>query len=232
MKLQNYFWLLPFSSFCLGYLLLYFLLSAPTLEVPSLIGNNITNAVKMLCHANLNLRIITQKEDNDLPDGTIISQNPRSGHTIKPNQAIYCVISCKSQTKSAPNLVNQTTEQIAEVAKKEGIRLKKIFLESKYPSGVCIGQIPKAGHPLEHKNLLVYISVPNDTKVLFPDLQGRLVPEVLEFLKPYGLSPTIFHRSSLETGHHCINCRVINQKPLPGSIVDLSKHLNIQLQVR
>lgn len=222
---------MPFLSFSLGYIFSFLISSHQSITVPSLIGNNISYAAKILSDAQLNLRIITQKEDADLPDGTIISQNPGAGHKIKENQAIYCIISQKPAELFAPTILNQRNDQITAFSQKEKIRIKNFFLESSYPCGLCIGQIPQPGSRLEQKILLAYIASSN-SKVLFPDLYGKYVPEVIEFFQPYGFSPTIVHKTNLEQDHHCKTCRIINQKPLPGSLVDISKPLNIQIQVR
>lgn len=202
------------------------------IEAPMLLGKNLNYAAKTLSEHNLNLRILTQKEDNDLPDGTIISQTPAPGQKVKTNQSIFCAISIKAETGITPSLLNQTNDQITKIIKKENIRTRIHTFASNYSEGICFGQIPAPGSLLEQKMVLTYISAGTNKMVLFPSLKGLLVSEVIEFLKPYNLNPTLFHRGGTEAHHQCKICKIADQKPLSGSLVDLAKPINIQLQVR
>jgi len=53
------------------------------IQAPALVGKQLQNAVALLSQKNLNVRFITQKEDPDLPHGTILSQTPAAGRNVK-----------------------------------------------------------------------------------------------------------------------------------------------------
>ncbi len=203
----------------------------PSVETPSLIGKNINYAAKMLSQYNLNLRIIAEKEDADLPEGTIISQTPAKQQKVKPQQSVFCVVSYRTQTVHAPCLVNNQVKQVDELLKKEKIRNKSYCLTSKYPEGTCIAQIPSAQEPLQYQSMITYLSAGNKKTALFPSFKGESVDEVVEFLDKHSIKPSVLHTKQVDTHHNCTNCIVIDQKPLAGSLVDLSKPLPVHLQV-
>ena len=203
----------------------------PSVETPSLIGKNINYAAKVLSQHNLNLRIIAEKEDADLPEGTIISQTPTKQQKVKPQQSVFCVVSHQTQSAHAPCLINNQIKQVDELLKNEKIRNKSYCLASKYSEGTCIAQIPSAQEPLQYQSMIIYLSASNKKTVVFPSLKGKSVDEVIEFLDKYTIKPSVQHNRLVDKHHHCTNCIVIDQKPLVGSLVDFSKPLPVQLQV-
>ncbi len=157
-KRDDVLWLLPFICFLSGYSLLNHFLYMPSVETPSLIGKNINYAAKVLSQHNLNLRIIAEKEDADLPEGTIISQTPTKQQKVKPQQSVFCVVSHQTQSAHAPCLINNQIKQVDELLKNEKIRNKSYCLASKYSEGTCIAQIPSAQEPLQYQSIITYFS--------------------------------------------------------------------------
>ncbi|MGE0207251.1 MAG: PASTA domain-containing protein [Candidatus Babeliales bacterium] len=232
MKYDTHFWLIPFCAFLAGYLLFYYLWYVPAIETPLLIGKPIKHAIQALSDANLNIRILGQKEDKDLPDGTVMSQIPSPGQKIKPGQTIFCTLSYKKDAEKTPNLEGKTVKNAEEIVREKGLFLKKIFLATDYPKEHCFAQSPAANSLLEQKTITAYFAAKGSNIVIFPNFKKSKVTEVLAFLQPYGLEPIIFHRFAAQQGHQCIHCTVIDQKPLPGSLVDLNQPFNIQLQTQ
>ncbi|MEX0939942.1 MAG: PASTA domain-containing protein [Candidatus Babeliales bacterium] len=230
-KFHEYLWILPFTSFIIGYALISVFFHTPIIKTPALIGKNIAAAVLLLSCENLNLRILGQKEDNDLPEGTIITQSPAAHQAIKSNQTIFCVVSKQSEKLITPNLIGMQKEEILSLLKQKRIPYKEYILQSNYPKDTCIAQIPNPGTPLQ-KSIILYFSGDDSKPVLLPSFKELPIDEVIKFLDGYNLKPKIFHTLMVDSSHQCQNCTVINQKPLPGSLVDISKPLNIQLQVR
>lgn len=218
--------------FLVGYYVTDYFLYVPSIETPELLGKNINQVVNILSGINLNVRIIQEKEDNDLPEGTILSQSPAAHQKIKTNQTMFCVISRQSQTKTAPNFINKTFDTINDLLKKERIRAKIYEVPGAQQKGYCIAQFPQAGQSLQQRSITLYSSDGNKKAVLFPSLIGRSLAEVQEFLTLQAITPSIFHQTPVDKNHQCSSCRIIEQKPLPGSIIDSTKSLRVQLQVK
>lgn len=96
MNLKKILWLMPFASFLIGYQIINIFKNQNEIIVPNFVGKTLNQAIKVASDNNLNLRISAEKEDSQLPEGTIISQIPNR-QKIKPNQSIYLVISKKIQ---------------------------------------------------------------------------------------------------------------------------------------
>jgi beta-lactam-binding protein with PASTA domain len=228
---KNYLWIIPFLSFLFGFQLLNFLCSSPEFTVPSLVGQPISQAVQLLSEHHLIPRIIAEKEEQTLPAGTILSQAPPANHKIKTNQAIFLITSKKPQQLETPLVLKKSLEQLSKELKTLRIQAQLYRLPSTYPSSTCIAQFPEATQPLEKLKMIIYTSTSTTKPVLFPNLKGRLVNDVKQELKNYpSLSLQISHLGSITQHHECRSCYISDQKPLPGSLINVDKPLLIQLQ--
>jgi len=230
--LKEYLWLFPFFSFLAGYFLLNWIYHSKKCETPALIGKPLQEAIRLVSNQNLNFRLIEEREDEELPQGTIITQNPHPHMTIKPNKTIFCMASKKPVTV-APNFMCKTYEAIAATLQELGLHGMYHLVESIYPEGTCFAQTPRPQSILETKSLTLYISADSAKPLLFPNLKNQPVPDAIELLKPYGLTPLITHYSQQEP-HDCKRCIVTDQRPLSGTIVtlDSQRPLHVQLQVQ
>lgn len=237
MKLSNYFWLLPFFCFFAGYFVLQRMYNVDQLEAPALIGKQLQDAIAELSVHNLNIRLIDQKEDPDLPQGTILSQIPAAGQKIKPHQALHVVISKQQQKKVCPTLIGKTPGEIeAELADLK-IRNKSYLVTSSLPINTCIAQFPSAGKVLDEPRVITYLSAGNDKPILMPNLKGKSAFQATEFFKqhPQTIKLEIIHADPQPSDHICGDqCIIVDQRPLAGSIehLDPKKPLLVQLQVK
>jgi len=228
--LKEYFWILPFASFLAGYMLLSNIYHSKKIETPTLIGKPLHEAVTLASAHGLNLRMLEQREDAELPDDTIIQQNPSPQTISKTNQTIFCLIS-KKPTITAPHLISKQYDMILNELRPTGIRARSFFLDSTYPKNFCFSQSPHAQTALESKSMVLYISSGERKPVLFPDLTYKTVEDVIEFLKPYNITPNI---TPTKENYVCSpNSIITTQRPQPGSIVNIDpeKPLYVQLQV-
>lgn len=231
LKLYYYLSILPFIGLLSGYFFLYWLFSTNSIATPLLIGKNLNEAVKIISDHNLNIRILKEKEDRDLPEGTIISQIPMAHQTIRPNQIVFCVVSSKPPVTYAPYVIGKKTKEMTELFINKAIYHKSFPLPSHYPEGYCLTQIPAPHKPLTDKTMITYVSAGSCNIVIFPSLIGKKITEVQELLDPYGFNIQVFHSTSLAKNHQCTSCVIADQKPLPGSFIDLKKTLTLHINV-
>lgn len=231
--LKNLLWIIPFTVFASGYYLMSLLYPAPQLTVPNIIGKSTHDALQSLSSTKLHLKLVGHKEDSDLPEGTILSQNPLPDSSIKANQTIYCITSLKPPVIRVPQLIDKSFNEIISVLQAEKIRYKHYYLPSKAPYNICIGQSPAGGQPLDNKVVIIFLSDGNKKPYIWPSFCGKPVDEVIEFLQKHSLKPTIIHRYPVSPGHMCRECRVVNQRPLAGTFIySLTDNLKtIQLEV-
>lgn len=231
MNIKSYRWTTPFFSFLLGYALLHIILTPHPIETPQLLGKNISDALHISSSKNLYLRVIHEKEDKDLQEGIVISQTPQEGQKIKPGQHIFIVISKKPPQTELPSIVGLCVEAAQKKTEPLGIVNKQIKFPSHYPNNTIIAQIPSAHEFVSDNKMISYVSCNQDKRVIFPDLTNKTVQDVQEFLQLYEIKPKIYHKKTIDQKHSCTQCKVAQQRPLSGSIVQLSEKLSVYLEV-
>jgi serine/threonine-protein kinase len=232
MQLYKFLWIVPFLAFASGYIAVRSLLQADSIPTPALVGTDIHQAVAILSNYDLNARILNEKEDPDLPHGTIISQNPSAGNDIKPRQSVFLVVSKQPPIMSAPLYIGQSITDIRANLKKLGLKSRVYEFQHTHPQGSCFAQIPAPNQPLDQKMITLYISAGRQQSVLFPNFIGRPLPEVTDFLERHGIKPAITHHPAKGSGHTCQECLVADQRPLPGSLLLLDETNPPHVQLR
>jgi len=236
MSFKKFFWILPFLSFLFGYVLFERIFHKPYIAAPSITGKRLLQAICLLSDNNLSLKIIGKKEDSDLPSGTILNQTPIAGRHIKPQQAIFVVISEKPQKIPSPHLISKHKDDIENIVEKLHIRNKNHFFQSnKHPKNTCIAQTPTPQALMKRKNIITYIA--NNTKkpVILPNFIDKKITDIMDFLQHYNIHIDIIHTTKCEDNHCCDEqCIITDQRPLAGSIVTLddNKKLSVHLQVK
>lgn len=207
-----------------------FIIGTPTLETPQCIGKNIQEALRILSDCDLNAKLLEEKEDNDIPEGTIIAQRPTFKQKIKPHQTVFLVVSKKSKKIPTPNLVGKTFSEIKEELKKNNILHKNYPVPSEYPHDMCITQLPLAGQELHEKRVITYCALTKQPPCIFPDLTHKVVPEIISFLQKYSIIPNLSHSKKSEN-HICTHCTITDQRPMAGSVMYLNKSLDVHLHI-
>lgn len=230
--MKRFFWFLPFLCFLIGYYVIFFVVRVKVLEAPTLIGLSMQDAVLLLSEKQLNARILAQKEDPDIPAGTVLKQIPRPGQKIKPHQPVFLVVAKGQQKPIAPDLLGRPLSVVEELVKKESIRLKKFDVTSFEPVDTVIGQWPHAGDELDEPVILLYLSA-GETKRLsiFPDLKDESAQNAKVFLEEHGALVEVVPVSGKDQDIPLHKMVVKNHKPLAGSLVDLSKPLHVRLSI-
>lgn len=222
---------LPFFSFLLGYLFLHLFIQKQEIVVPNVIGKNLQECIKILSDKSLSIKLLRMQQDNDLPDGIVLQQIPGPNQKIRPNQNIFITISKKPKPIIAPNFIGLNHKEITKNSKKEAILNKSFWLKSFYPVNSCISQYPQEGQPLKNQNLITYLSAGSNDLFIIPNFKDTALNEIKESLNNNNILLEISHIKQNGNEFEDQYCLIIDQKPMAGSIVDMSKPLRIQLQV-
>jgi len=122
-----------------------------TVTVPKIVGLSESEAKSAIEAAGLTVGSATEKDSDDTPEGTIISQSPESGTETEKNTAINYVVSSGTTKISVPNVVGLT--QVSAEAKLEsvGLSVGSVTTEDSdvYQPGYVISQGMGAGTQVE-----------------------------------------------------------------------------------
>lgn len=229
--IKDIYWISPFIFFLAGYQFLNVFFYQSTTKTPLLIGKTLPKALIALSENNLNMRLIAQREDPDVPAGIIISQTPRAQSSIRPQQTVFLVTSKKPAQPPVPDLRNKTTTDYEKILQELKLRYRCFPLASNHPENTCLAQIPEPQKELPDGGIILYVSSQDTASVLFPSFKGKSVETVQTFLKKYNLNADVYHTHDVHPSHSCQHCKVTEQKPLPGSFVSLKEPFSIQLKI-
>ncbi len=230
MRIYDYFWIIPFLFFLFGYLVTQLIFNVNEVKVPYIIGKTLLDGVSILSKQGLNIKLLEEKEENNIKEGIILEQYPKGGSMIRPSASVHIIVSKTSDSKSMPNFIGLDEKAIEELAKMHSIRVKVHKMASNYKKGLCFVQSPIHGKPVIDKANL-YISSGSKKLQIVPDFVGFNLLEAQEALINKNIRVDIYHKNVVEDGHSCRDCRVVEQKPMAGSILDITKNFQVQFLV-
>ncbi len=229
--IKDLYWITPFICFILGYQSFSYFFYRSVIQAPPIVGKTLPEAAVILSQHNLNMRMITEQEDADIPAGTIISQTPQAQSAIKPQQTIFFVLSKKPVQPHIPNVLGTTLDEYSKTLRNLKIRYRTFPVQSDKPEGTCVAQIPTAGKEIPSSGALLYVASQESDVLLFPSYKGKPVAEVKQFLEKYNIGVTVYHTYTTSAHHTCDRCIIFEQKPLAGSFVSLKEPFSVQLKV-
>lgn len=227
LKKEYLFCFLPFLFFIFGYFLAYSFFHTKGVIVPNIVGKPLRKAIKIVSQAGLNVRFFRAKENVDVAPGVVLEQSPKSGILVKPNNHIFVTIAKHDRGMQTPNLFGKKYTLLGEQIKGRRIRPTILWVRHAYPKDFCMAQAPIPGNTLGDKEFLAYCSLGRNPLVVVPDLRGHFVSDAKAALEKEGVKVEIFCKCNRE---NCVKCRVAEQKPMPGKIVDKSRRIYVQLQ--
>ena len=230
-KKYSLMWFLPFLFFVLGYYCFAFFLKKNAVIVPNLVGNNLQSAVKSLTEKNLNISIIKEIFEDKLPEGIILSQDPSAGNKLKKNKKIFVNFSKKNKSLLAPNFFDKNLKEIDKFSKNIGMNKNSFWLNSFYPIGRCFAQNYLPEESLDDGVFITYISQGESNFFVIPNFKGCKVFTLLEYLDKEKIILEIFYKNLKVEQNECLDFFVVEQKPVPGSIINLDKKLYFQIRV-
>ena len=230
-QISSFLWVFPFLGFIFGYYLLHLFLQKKTLETPNVIGKSLQSGMNALSVNGLSVRLLREQEDPDLPEGVVLDQIPRPNQKIRPNQHVFVTISKKPKPVLIPDFIGQNQKFITSKSAKMGMQTKIFWIKSHHPINTCIAQYPQCEQELGTGKAVAYLSAGSEVLYIVPNLKDCYVEQLTELFKRGNIKLDVIHAKQVESSHHCKDCKVIDQKPMPGSIVDLSKTLYMQIQV-
>ncbi len=122
-------------------------ISTPIVSVPKLTGLSIKDAVKITGDLNLILKIKEEVQNENYPEGYIVSQSPKPGVKIREENPVEVIIATKSLSKIVPNLLGFNIYEAEEKLSEKGINLlrKAYVYDSVIEKDVIISQFPAPG---------------------------------------------------------------------------------------
>ena len=185
-----------------------------SVKIPLIIGKTEEEAKKELSPLKLKLEIISTKNDDVIPEGKIISQEPAAGVSVKSNTRIKVVISLGKGKIEVPDITGQSLEEATSELEKLGLELyvEEEEVTDKYLPGTVILQQPLSGTKVDEKTKIRVKISKKLEEVVIPDLAGLTEEEATKVLmaKELKLKVSGSQHSDIEKG------LIISQDPPAG----------------
>lgn len=230
-KFRSFLWLAPFLGFMAGYYVMTIFFANRTVEVPNIVGKPLNQALRILTKKSLHAHVIHEQESADLPEGVIVEQRPKPGRFLRLHQVIYIGITKRPEVSPTSHYVGKSYQEIQQLLSKQPVRSEIHWIKSNYPKGTCIAQWPAVHKRMDASSVILYFSSGTEMLFVVPNFRDQMVNDVLLVLRSYSVEFSLVHNRATDEQHTCNTCHVLDQRPLPGSIINLEKKLPLQLHV-
>lgn len=162
-----------------------------TVHVPNVVGRDRSSAEVLLRDAGLVLMEPREQFSAIVPAGTVMSQLPYAGATVKEGRRIYITVSKGVETISMPSLYGTTMRDARVTMMRLGLQTGDMSYDtsSSIPAGRVIGQSVPAGAPVASGTTVQLVISRGTTLVRVPQLISLTVGEAEQLLRDLGLIP-------------------------------------------
>jgi len=215
-----------------GFLVAQSLIRVGEVAVPEVTGISLEEAGVILERERL--RVDTGREiyHQDIPEGYVISQNPRPGSVVRTGRAVTLDISMGPRLVEVPNVVG------------DDIRIARTRIETAnlvvgdiqevpsdiHPAGSVIGQDPLGGamQGARTEVELVVSAGPVLVNIQMPDLRGMAQAEAESTLREIGLTVGVV---SHQENNQYFTGQVVSQDVVPGRSIMQGSTINLTISI-
>ncbi len=186
-----------------------------TTKVPNVLGMTEADAIAALEQADLAVALpIAREYSKDVPEGMVISSEPKAGTEVPIRSEIILVVSKGPQLVQVPDVTNKKKADAQRTLEQAGFKVKVTEEYSDtVATGTVIAQNPTAGVLVEAGATITITVSKGPNLVAVPDVTDMMEADARSTLEEVGLRVTVSYVVSPDVGI------VINQSPLPGASV-------------
>jgi len=182
-----------------------------SVDVPGVVGKQLTDAVATLTRAGLVARSVGVSSDK--PSGTVTAQDPRAGTSLVEGATVRINYSTGPKQVAVPPVVGLDYSTALQQLQAAGFAVGRTDVESDQPAGIVVSQVP-SGSSTATKGSTVNLSVSNGPQTTpLPDVSGQTEADAKATLKAAGFKVTV---TPQETDVETFDGIVISQDP-PGN---------------
>jgi eukaryotic-like serine/threonine-protein kinase len=202
-----------------GAITLVLSLGAERYPVPDLAGVELSAAKGQLEPLKLKLKEGTGQYSDTVPQGVVISSDPKADTTLKPGSTVTVIVSKGRAPITVPDLTNKNINDVRALLQQRGLTAVEQYKDSDQPADTVIGQSPKAGTGVE-KDAEIKLDVSKGPpQVTVPDLTNQPCQQAKQNLQNMSLKVRVDFNP---------NGFVHSQQPAPGTVVAPQSEVAIQ----
>ena len=190
---------------------------ARSVEVPELVGLKEPEARNELKRAGLKVGEVTERPDEEAPEGEVIDSDPNAGEEVDEGTRVDLVVSSGPEPASVPFVVGLSEDNAVAAIEGAGLEAEVRREEDDAPEGEVIAQDPEGGTDAEPGDTVVIVVSEGPAQRDMPDVRGEdgdTAEAALE--EDYGLNVT---QEPAEESCAQAPGTVCEQDPQPGKKV-------------
>ncbi len=158
-------------------------------EVPDVVGSTRAEATARLEDANLALGKVTEKFDENVPEGQVVSSKPKAGSAQKPGTKVALVVSKGRQPIDVPDYTGKDATEAAKALADLGLTVDATQQENSdsVPKGRVISQDPTGGTLYRGDQVTLVVSK-GPVMVDVPNVVGKTLREARTILEDAGFA--------------------------------------------
>ena len=162
-------------------------------SVPTLDGLTQDKATAALSAQHLKIGTITQKYDDAVPTGQVISSTPGPGASVKRDSTVDLVVSQGSQPVGVPDVTGETQNAAEKSLADAGLKVAYGTAQNSdtVASGSVISQDPPDGQQAHHGDTVTLVLSKGPNMVTMPDVTGKDTATATKMLQDLGLKVTV-----------------------------------------
>ncbi len=224
-------YILLFLSFTIAATLITFTMEVKgrKIYVPKLTGIDVKKAENLVKQMGVCIKVIASREEEGIPGGIILSQNPYPGFEIKKGGEIQVVVSQGEEGVEIPDFRGKKLEAVRMEMQDLNLELGKvtqIFSPSHDPS-VVLAQVPVPGKKVAKNSYVdLLVSEPSQESFVMPDFIGKEFDVVDLTLRELGFKvspPELVSYPGWEAGI------IIKQLPFPGYKINKNQIISFKV---
>jgi serine/threonine-protein kinase len=170
-----------------GELTLTLSLGKERFPVPDVAGVELSAAQGALEQANLKLKQGTKKYSDTIPEGSVISSDPKAGTELKRGDTVTVTVSQGKAPISVPDLVGQNVNDARSTLQQLGLSAVERYKDSDQPADTVLAQSPKSGTGASKDDEVTLDVSKGPQLVALPDLTNQPCPQAQATLQGMGL---------------------------------------------
>ena len=163
----------------------------PQVQVPSVVGQDVTSAVATLAQLGLNPKIRRIYSDKQVD--TITAQQPAAGDKVPKGSDIHINVSRGPKPVQVPDVTNQPYLNGKSALEGLGFVVKRVDIQSDLPQGVIVTEDPQPGTAIASGSTITLQVSKGPATTQVPDVTGQSQAVAESILKGAGLTPAVIY---------------------------------------
>lgn len=196
--------------------------------IPDVTGLPLERAQEILTQAGVHGIDAERKNDKKFPIGTIISQNPSQGSTVKVGRNVYLTVSGGEPLVTVPSIEGRSVRDAAFTLERYKLRLGEMTpLDTPgIPENVIVKQFIAQGVrvPVGSPVAVLVSSGAKDKLIKVPDISRKPLSDAQRILLQHGLT---VGRVTYQPSPGLLPNTVVSQLPRPGEALEKGKGVDL-----